>query len=187
MEEYLTYENTIPTYSFSVSLKIFGQQTYIPDDNFELSLIQSRLDNELDDYVNTENIDNVTFLDVSWSNISDLTGIEDFTMLTVLLCHHNNISTLNLCSNTNLEYLRFNDNFITSIDLSNNINLTHLRCNNNLLTQLDISSNVNISQLYTFSNWDLECIQVWDVDYANEQIESTCSDFLDPNCFSASN
>ena len=73
------------------SCSVFGQQTYIPDDNFELSLVQSGLDNELDDYVNTENIDNVTFLDASWSNISDLTGIEDFTMLTVLLCYHNNI------------------------------------------------------------------------------------------------
>ena len=31
----------------------FGQQTYVPDDNFEQELINLGYDNVLDDYVNT--------------------------------------------------------------------------------------------------------------------------------------
>ena len=34
--------------------------------------------------------------------ISDLTGIEDFTYLSVLNCNYNNLTTLNLSNNQNL-------------------------------------------------------------------------------------
>jgi hypothetical protein len=61
-------------------------QTYVPDDNFENELIEQGYDAVLDDSVTTANIDTVINLDVSSLNISDLTGIEDFTSLTRLDC-----------------------------------------------------------------------------------------------------
>ena len=56
-----------------------AQQTYVPDNNFEQALINLGYDTVLDDYVTTANINTVTALDVNGDNISNLTGIEDFT------------------------------------------------------------------------------------------------------------
>ena len=63
----------------------FGQQTYVPDDNFEAYLEANGMGNGIanDDSVTTANIDTVTSLYVYQLNILDLTGIEDFTALTI--------------------------------------------------------------------------------------------------------
>ena len=61
----------------------FGQQTYVPDDNFEQVLIDLGYDSILDNYVTTSNINSITFLDVSSKGISDLTGMEGFNNLEV--------------------------------------------------------------------------------------------------------
>ena len=58
-----------------------GQQTYVPDDNFEQELINLGYDSVLDDSVLTSSIDTITYLNVSYKQISDLTGIEDFINL----------------------------------------------------------------------------------------------------------
>jgi hypothetical protein len=49
----------------------FGQQTYVPDDNFEQELINLGYDSVLDDSVLTSNINTVTFLDISSQLISE--------------------------------------------------------------------------------------------------------------------
>ena len=67
----------------------FGQITYVPDDAFENYLEAMGYGNgiPLDDYVNTSNINTLTYLYVSvTAPIYDLTGIEDFTALTSLYC-----------------------------------------------------------------------------------------------------
>ena len=63
-----------------------GQQmTYVPDDNFEQALINLGFDNVLDDFVQTSSIDTVKGLqNLGGWNISDLTGIEDFSLLEYL-------------------------------------------------------------------------------------------------------
>ena len=45
----------------------FGQQTYVPDDNFEQTLINQGYDTVLDDYVLTANINQLTILQVGRS------------------------------------------------------------------------------------------------------------------------
>ena len=73
----------------------FGQLTYVPDDNFEQVLIDLGYDDILDDYVQNNNINQILELDLPWwANISSLTGIEDFTQLTSLICSNNQITTL---------------------------------------------------------------------------------------------
>ena len=65
----------------------FGQKTYVPDDNFEQRLINLGYDfGAINGSVYTASIDTVTSLNVFNQNISDLTGIEDFTALTYLNC-----------------------------------------------------------------------------------------------------
>jgi len=132
--------------------------TYVPDDNFEQALIDLGYDDVLDDYVITDSINTVTTLDVSNDSISDLTGIEDFIALTSLNCSYNQLTTLNVSSNTALisldvssntalTSLYCNDNQLTSLDVSSNTALTHLECNGNQLTSLDVSSNTSLTFL----------------------------------------
>ena len=70
----------------------FSQTTAIPDPNFEQALIDLGYDTApINGSVPTANISGVTNLNVSDKNISDLTGIEDFTALTNLYCGNNQL------------------------------------------------------------------------------------------------
>ena len=84
-------KNYIPIHVFLILLIpasiLWGQNTYVPDDNFEQALIDLGYDDVIDDFVLTENISGVTSLDVNGEGISDLTGIEDFTALVSLYCN----------------------------------------------------------------------------------------------------
>jgi hypothetical protein len=127
--------------------------TYVPDDNFEQALIDLDYDDELDDYVLTANISGVTSLDVNGKEISDLTGIEDFTALTDLHCNDNQLTTLDVSgSNTALTYLNCSGNQLTSLNVSSNTALTNLYCYDNLLTTLDVSNNTALTYLDCGSN-----------------------------------
>ena len=122
--------------------------TYVPDDNFEQALIDLGYDSSpLDDYVPTANISILTSLNVSGKNISDLTGIEDFVSLEVLNCLNNQISNLDISTNTALLELRCYSNNLTSLDVYNNTALTLLHCYYNDLTTLDVSNNVLLEDL----------------------------------------
>ncbi|MCB0461092.1 MAG: T9SS type A sorting domain-containing protein [Flavobacteriaceae bacterium] len=116
-------------------------ETYVPDDNFELALIDLGYDTVLDDYVPTANIVTVTSLLVANKNISDLTGIEAFNALEVFLASNNTIGTADFSQNVNLTYINLINNQLTFVDLSQNPALTHLYLGENLLTSIDISNN----------------------------------------------
>ena len=134
---------------FCIPLLIFAQQTYVPDDSFETALINLGYDTILDDYVLTSNITNVSNLDISFSGIADLTGIEDFVSLTTLNCNNNIISYLDLSSSPNLGNLICSDNQLTSLVLANNLSIFQFRCENNNLSTLDLST-VSVT-------FDLDC------------------------------
>ena len=127
---------------------LVAQKTFVPDDAFEQALINFDLDDMLDDSVYTSAIDTVQVLYIANDGIVDLTGIEDFTALTDLFCH---------------------DNQLESLDLSNNPNLFEVNCRNNQLTSLSVK-NGNPTGLWYFmaiDNPNLLCIEVDDVAYAN--------------------
>ena len=129
-----------------------AQNTYVFDNNFEQALINLGYDTVLDDSVPTANINNVTFLNVSNQNISDLTGIEDFTAITYLNCSGNQLTSLNVSQNNALTVLFCYNNQLTSLDISNNTALTDLRCYNNQLTSLDLSQNTTLYVLHCEGN-----------------------------------
>jgi len=105
-----------------------SQQTYVPDNNFEAYLEANGMGNGIanDDYVTTANINTVIYLDVNGQSIADLTGIEDFTALTVLFCFSNQLTSLDVSQNTALTYFQCHDNQLTCLNIKNgnNINLT---------------------------------------------------------------
>ena len=111
----------------------FSQTTLIPDPNFEQALIDLGYDTApIDGQVLTANISSVTSLDVSLNfDITDLTGIEDFTALATLRCYNNQLTSLDLSNNNALTNLDCSNNQLTSLDVSNNNALTNLDCSNN--------------------------------------------------------
>ncbi|MFK5879884.1 MAG: T9SS type A sorting domain-containing protein [Flavobacteriaceae bacterium] len=127
--------------------------TYVPDDNFEQALIDLGLDSgALDNYVTNSNINTITFLNVSNKNITDLTGIEGFTMLQDLSCYDNQLTSFNVTANLHLTDLLCFNNQLTSLDVSNNSNLSSLRCEDNLLTSLNVSQNTALQTLRCQNN-----------------------------------
>ena len=73
----------------------FGQNVYIPDANFKAYLVGNTAINTNGDteiQVSEAIVFNGT-IDCNSLNISDLTGIEDFTALTELYCHNNYLTS----------------------------------------------------------------------------------------------
>jgi hypothetical protein len=139
----------------------FGQQTYVPDDNFEQALIYGGYDTVLDDYVTTANINTVTTLYLTQLQlpIFDLTGIEDFTLLHTLWVYDLYLTELDVSQNTFLSELRCNGNQLTCLDVSGCSSLYWLDCKNNFLTQLELSTNISLGYVNAKANPLLNCIQ----------------------------
>jgi len=131
-----------------------AQKTYVPDDNFENYLEVMGLGDGimLNDSVLTGNINTVTTLNVENQNISDLTGIEDFSNLIELLCGNNQLTILDVSANTALSFLSCSNNQLISLDVSNNTALGSLGCTDNQLTSLDLSLNTALSSLSCYDN-----------------------------------
>ena len=197
----------------------FGQQlTYIPDSIFEHFLENNGTGNGIanDHYVFTSSIDTITLLEFPSLPppippgflIYDLTGIEDFTSLTILdiedhqlttinlsqninlldlHCEGNPISSLNLNTNVNLRYLDANNCLLTSINLTTNSNLERLDLSMNQLTSLDLRQNSSLYDLECDSNYQLSILDLrngnntlmWDIE-ANNIPNLTCISVDDP-------
>jgi Leucine-rich repeat (LRR) protein len=72
----------------------FSQTTLILNSNFEQALIDLGIDKgTINGSVPTADISGIKSLDVSNYNITDLTGIEDFTALTSLSCDSNQLTS----------------------------------------------------------------------------------------------
>ena len=123
-------------------------KTYIPDDNFEQSLIELGYDDILDDSVLTVNISVIHTLNISDREINDLTGIQAMSNLAILICNNNYLSEIDVTQNINLHNLYLSGNNLTEIDLTQNINLQYLFLSGNNLTEIDITQNTNLE---TFS------------------------------------
>jgi Leucine-rich repeat (LRR) protein len=157
----------------------FSQTTLIPDPNFEQALIDLGYDTApINGSVPTANISSVADLVVINKTISDLTGLEDFTDLTILSCDNNQLTSIDLSNNTALEYLFCANNQLTSLNVSNNSALFYLGCVNNQLTSLDVrnGNNTNFAFFYSNNNSNLTCIYVDDADYSNANWTN-----IDPN------
>jgi len=131
------------TYTTTVSAT-----TNIPDTNFEQALIDLDYDSgAIDGVVFTSNINTITSLDISNKNIEGLIGIEDFTALTTL-----NTST----------------NQLTTLDVNTNTALVSLDCKNNTLTSLNVKNgnNSNFTSFDATNNPNLTCIEVDDATYS---------------------
>ena len=136
------------------NLSDFPSITNIPDVNFEQYLVQNNIDSDgiIDGKVLTADIQNVLSLDLSQQNISDLTGIENFSALSYLNLFSNDLTSINVSKNIQLQYLYVGDNNISNIDVSANVNLIQLGVGQNSLTNLNVSNNTELTHLIASLN-----------------------------------
>ena len=140
--------------SVFLSANLFGQNVYIPDANFKSYLIgNSDINTNGDTEIQVSEASAFSgAIFCSGLNISDLTGIEAFTSLTELYCGGNQLTSLDVSTNTALEALLCEYNQLTSLDVSSNTALEGLGCYNNQLTSLDMSSNTALLWLACIDN-----------------------------------
>lgn len=142
------------TFFIFFAFEISAQQTYVPDENFENYLENNGMGNGVpgDHYVLTANIVSVVSLEVYSQNIADLTGIQDFAALQNLQCQGNELTSLDLTSNTFLIQLNCASNQLTSLDISNLQNLVNVDCSYNQLSNLNMVGSSAITNLRCGSN-----------------------------------
>ena len=131
---------------------VWSQTTAIPDTNFEQKLIDLGHDDILDGSVLTSTVEVITELDLRYSEINDLTGIEAFTALTTLNVKNNNLTTLDLSACIALTYLNIHTNQLSALDVGACIALTELDAYRNELTTVDLSTNTALAYLEVGDN-----------------------------------
>ncbi|PQJ72408.1 DUF7619 domain-containing protein [Polaribacter butkevichii] len=142
---YFDYNAPVITNTFNTTV---STETTIPDNNFEMALINAGLDDGTPDQkVFTDNINTITNLDVSNKNITDLTGINAFTALTTLNVSNNQLSTLDVSTHSLLSSLDAQSNGLTSLNVKN-------------------GNNTNFTLFNTINNPNLTCIEVDDAAYS---------------------
>ncbi len=144
-----------------------AQIVNIPDTNFKNKLLSANTTNDIakdsngnpmvidtnnDNEIQESEAQNVYELDVFNSNISDLIGVEAFVNLTLLFCAYNQLSNLNVSTNTSLTRLWCYENLLSNLDVSANTSLTLLDCRHNQLNNLDVSENILLVKLYCQNN-----------------------------------
>uniref|UniRef100_UPI00404A923C DUF7619 domain-containing protein n=3 Tax=Flavobacterium sp. TaxID=239 RepID=UPI00404A923C len=124
-----------------------------PDANFKIKLISLGLDTNSDGEIQyTEAANLMPVLDVSGSFISNLEGFQFFPNVTSLYCNNNQLTALNLNSNTNLTFVNCNNNQISTLNVNSNSNLVDLLANNNQLSNISLSNHPNLETLWLSNN-----------------------------------
>jgi Leucine-rich repeat (LRR) protein len=129
-----------------------AQNVNIPDGNFKAALVNnSSINTNMDTEIQISEAAAFTGgISVSSIGITDLTGIEAFTLLTNLNCSWNQLTSVNVSANTALTNLNcsYNQNQLTSLNVSSCVSLTNLNCSGNYnLSSLNVSANTALTNL----------------------------------------
>ena len=146
-----------------IAITSYTQNVNIPDPIFKAALIDhgtvitgagvSNIDIDNDNEISVQEAQNYAGVILCNSlGISDLTGIEAFTSLTNLQVGGNQLTTIDVSQNTQLERLACYTNQLTNLDISQNVNLVYLDCYYNDFTSLDLSSNLSLEYLKCYNN-----------------------------------
>ena len=144
-----------------------------PDTNFR-TWVSNNCDTDKNGRLTKSELAQVTSMNVSNKNISNLKGHEYFweltsldcsgnkltsldltgfhTALEELYCQNNQLQSLNISQCKKLEYLYCNSNKLTSLSLSSNTALEYLFCDNNQLSSLNVSNNTALVKINCYCN-----------------------------------
>ncbi len=124
-------------------------ETNFPDENFREYV--AKFDTDGNSTLSDDEIAAVELIELDYSDISDLKGVEYFTALKRLYCENNQLKYLDISSNKALEVLYCAGNQLESLAVTENTKLTELYCASNKITALNLTMNT-----------DLEILSCWD-------------------------
>ena len=156
--------------------------TNFPDTNFReyIASTAASIDKNQDGVLSDSELSEQFAMSLGSRNIASLQGIEYFTALRYLDCRNNQLTTLDLSSNTALIAIDCYSNQLTDLNIGNNTALTNLNCydnqvttlnlrnvtalvnlicNNNQITSLDVSNNTLLKNL-TCNNNQLTALNI---------------------------
>ncbi|MBO4459338.1 MAG: hypothetical protein J5778_01625, partial [Clostridiales bacterium] len=152
--KYLIKNNTRVTFKFipGGTKVVEINETNFPDANFR-KLVSNNFDLSKDGWLTDLEIERVTKIEFLAENITDAKGIEYFTSVKRIDLYANDIASIDLSANTELEYLNLDkNNQITSLDLSRNKKLKELSLFECGLTSLDVSNCPDLRSLQLYDN-----------------------------------
>ena len=147
--------------------------TYFPDETFGMYVFEN-FDTDYNGVLSRSEATAVRTITLVCEGVTDLTGIEYFTELTALYCSDNELTSLDISSNTALTTLDCSYNRLTVLDVGNNTALNHLYCSGNSLTGLELGNNSALRSLWCDSNQ----IETLDVSNNLELALLTCTSNL---------
>jgi len=126
--------------------------------------------NGLIDYVPTTFWPNLKYLESDMNNITTI-DVTQNSFLEVLILDFNPLTIIDVTQNSVLKELSLSGCQLSNLDVAQNPLLEILHCNGNQLTSLDIQNENNnlLWSMIATSNPNLFCIQVDNVEYANNQ------------------
>ena len=172
-------EGTIRIYESSIMESTFT------DENFKQYIIDTFHPVESSGLMGTYytlETDDIAVIDCSGREISSLAGIEKFTKLETLICAENNISSLDLSSNTLLTELNCSDNIISTLNVGSCTMLYALECSLNPLSSIDLSKNTALRYLYCVGNDNMTSLDITNCSALTNMIENyDREEFDDPD------
>ncbi|MCL2530741.1 MAG: hypothetical protein FWE40_01105 [Oscillospiraceae bacterium] len=118
-----------------------------------LQAVREALGRGVDAPIGSDCVLAVTTLNLANRNITNTTGIANFTNLTTLNLADNPLQHVDLSSNIALQNLNVSGACLSTLNLQNNINLTQLNASRNHLTQLNLTTNTQLSQVDVRQNF----------------------------------
>ena len=122
------------------SLLTQAQIINIPDANFKNALISEGFDTNNDGEIQVSEAQATISIDFGNEQISDFTGLEEFTNLETLSIGSNYFSTIDLSANTSLVFVEIGQAGLNNVDLGNLPNLEYLDLSYGNLVDLDLSN-----------------------------------------------
>lgn len=147
-----------------------------PDSSFRAYVEQS-VDTDGNKLLSDAEIANASYINVRSRGIKNLKGIEKFTSLKTLNCGGNELNSIDVKGNAELENLDASNNKLTSLDVSANKSLRTLSVEGNLLQSVKLDSNSALETLDVSKNelmsMDItKCTRLVSLDASNNQLAS---------------
>ena len=130
---------------------VYPNYVKITDEAF-LAYLISEFDSDNDGKLSEAESKTIKEIDCSNLEISSLEGVGLFTNLVSLICSGNNLTSIDISSNTKLVTFVCDSNKISSLDLSNNESLVVVNCAKNQLASLNVSANKELITLICNDN-----------------------------------
>jgi hypothetical protein len=155
-----------------ISLLSFGQIVNIPDANFKAKLIANGVDTNNDSEIQISEAQVTTVLDLRFSSISSLEGIQYFSTLNYIDCSNNLLTDLNICGTAVYFVICDNNPNLTTISIKNNV-VSMLLFGDPILNPL-VFFNLPSLQSICYDEGELEAIQ-FGLDTQNISLSTSCN------------